>query len=348
MDLSAFDYYLPQELIAQEPAPNRDESRLLIARRDKQLLEDTHFHALPEFLEAGDVVVLNDTYVFPARLWGKKDPGGALIEMLLLEKKSHNTWEVIAYRASRLKIGTKVIFSDNFFCVVEGVLPEGKFIVNFAWEGQWEDVLQNHGEIPLPPYIHRDKGNQAEVDRLRYQTVFARQNDRLNSAAAPTAGLHFTDSIFTALQNKGVGIGHVTLRVGLDTFLPIREERIEDHPMHTETYHLPEQTAHLVEKAYRDGKRVVATGTTAMRVLESSATAPGKLNPGEHQTQLFIYPGYKFKIVNTLITNFHLPRTTLILLVSAFMDNQFRNKAYNHAIENKYRFFSYGDAMLIL
>ncbi len=348
MDLSHFDYSLPEELIAQVPTKRRDESRLLVANRETGRLEDTIFQSLHAYLAPGDVLVLNDTFVFPARLFGKKKPGGAAIEMLLLHRLNQQEWEVIAYRASRLKVGTQVVFSERLRCEVIEVLPEGKFCVRFDWEGEWEEVLAEYGQIPLPPYINRKNGEYSELDRQRYQTIFAHPHQQYNSAAAPTAGLHFTDALLQRLKHKGIDVVYLTLQVGLDTFLPMRSERIEEHRMHRESFHLPEQTARRVETAWREGKRVVAVGTTAVRVLESAVIEPGRLQAGLGDTQLFIYPGYLFKMVNTLITNFHLPRTTLLLLVSAFMGNEFRHQAYEYAIEKRFRFYSYGDAMLIL
>jgi len=348
MDLSSFDYVLPPDRIAQNPATQRDHSRLLVADRQNHSLHDRVFYQVTDYFSEGDVLVLNDTFVFPARLYGTKDPGGAHIEMLLLEKQMDAHWQVIAYRASRLHVGTIVRFGHNFYCQVAKVLEEGKFIVKFHWDGDWDERLKKHGEIPLPPYIEREEGHANQTDKERYQTVFAQQSDLYNSAAAPTAGLHFTPEILRQLKEKNVLFCPVTLRVGLDTFLPMRSHTIEEHTMHTEAYHLPPESASRIEEAWSRGKRIIAVGTTAMRVLESAAYAPGKLRPGENRTNLFIYPGFPFKIVNTMITNFHLPRTTLILLVSSFMGSDFRAHAYQHAINHQYRFFSYGDAMLIL
>lgn len=348
MDIREFDYELPQELIAQTPAERRDHSRLLIVHRNTGSLEERIFHQLSGFLNQGDVLVLNDTHVFPARLFGKKQPGGADIEMLLLSRHTHSVWEVIAYRASRLKKGTQVVFSNQLYCTVVDVLQEGKFLVKFSWQGEWDKTLAHCGQIPLPPYIHREDGEYAELDKERYQTIFAKPNQSLESAAAPTAGLHFSESLLQNLQEKGINIGYVTLQVGLDTFLPLRNERIEEHVIHTESYHLPPSTAELIESARAQRKRIIAVGTTVVRVLESAAKSKGKLEPGTRNSNLFITPGYEFKIINGLITNFHLPRTTLLLLVSAFMGNDLRKKAYEYAIHYRFRFYSYGDAMLIL
>lgn len=348
MNITDFDYTLPEELIAQFPADQRDESRLLIVHRENRQIQEDRFRSLIHYLNEGDVLVLNDTCVFPARLLGKKDPGGAAIEMLLLNKLNHSDWEIIAYRASRLKTGTRVLFGDDFYCEVLQVLDEGKFHVRFFWQNGWEETLSRYGKIPLPPYIARQDGEYAFLDKERYQTIYARYNDLYNSAAAPTAGLHFTDELLDRLHQHKIITCHVTLKVGLDTFLPLRTDNIEEHRMHSEAYHLPDRTAQIIEKAYQDRKRIVAVGTTSVRVLESAATAPGKLQAGEGNTNLYIYPGYQFQIINAMITNFHLPRTTLLLLVSAFMGNDLRQQAYQYALDHRFRFYSYGDAMFIL
>ncbi len=348
MDLSAFDYSLPPELIAQTPAERRDGSRLLIADRCKTSIREGMFYEAPDFLQEGDLLVLNDTYVFPARLLGQKHPGGAAIEMLLLEPLNGAEWEVIAYRASRLKEGTRVVFSNSFFCDVVRPLGDGKFHVRFSWEGEWDKVLSTYGHIPLPPYIERNGNQSTNGDRERYQTVFARHRRPFDSAAAPTASLHFTPEIFERLRQKGIDTAYVTLRIGLDTFLPIREDRIEDHVIHSEDYTVPEETAERVNETRSRGGRVIAVGTTAVRVLESAACEEGRIIPGENRTRLYIYPGYRFKIVQCMFTNFHLPRTTLLLLVSAFMGDELRKQAYQYAIEKRFRFYSYGDSMLIL
>jgi len=347
MDLSQFDYNLPPELIAQFPAERRDESRLLVVNRSDNRLQESRFCSLPDYLSPGDVIVLNDTRVFPARLLGKKDPGGAAIEMLLLERLSRETWRAIAYRASRLKTGTRVLFSDCFYADVLQPLGDGEFIVQFSWQDDWETALAAHGHIPLPPYIARRDGEFSHLDKERYQTVYAQASKRLDSAAAPTAGLHFTPELLCALQTKGVQVHKATLRVGLDTFLPMRCERVEDHRMHSEAYDLPQETADAVEIALAQNRRVLAVGTTVVRILESAA-ASGKLAAGAGETDLFLYPGRPFRVVNAMITNFHLPRTTLLLLVSAFLGNDLRQKAYEFAIANRFRFYSYGDAMIVL
>ncbi|MEW6234261.1 MAG: tRNA preQ1(34) S-adenosylmethionine ribosyltransferase-isomerase QueA [Candidatus Omnitrophota bacterium] len=348
MELNQFDYHLPPELIAQFPAERRDESRLLVVKRADGGIHESRFRSLPDYLSPGDVIVLNNTRVFPARLFGKKVPGGAAIEMLLLERIDRENWRIIAYRASRLKAGTRVAFSVSFYADVIQSLGDGEFIVQFSWQGNWETALAAHGHIPLPPYIARQDGEFSDLDKERYQTVYAQANERLDSAAAPTAGLHFTAELLAALQEKGIQIHKATLRVGLDTFLPMRCERVEDHRMHSEAYFLPQETADAVANALAQNRRVVAVGTTAVRILESAAAAPGKLTAGAGNADIFLYPGRPFHIVNAMITNFHLPRTTLLLLVSAFLGNDLRRKAYEFAIANRFRFYSYGDAMVIL
>ncbi|MFB3786340.1 MAG: tRNA preQ1(34) S-adenosylmethionine ribosyltransferase-isomerase QueA [bacterium] len=348
MDLSAFDYPLPSHLIAQAPSPRRDESRLLAVNRADGSLREGRFRDIVEYLAPGDALILNNTYVFPARLLGRKEPGGAAIEMLLLEPRREGEWEVIAYRASRLKRGARVVFSDTFSCVVIESLDEGKFHVRFEWEGDWDTALTMHGRIPLPPYINRPADQTNGPDRERYQTVYARRFPPYESAAAPTAGLHFTRELLDRLREKGVRTGAVTLRIGLDTFLPLRVEKVEEHVMHTEAYCVPPGTAALAAETKARGGRIVAVGTTAVRVLESAVTTGGALTAGEGKTSLFIYPGYTFKIVDSLITNFHLPRSTLLLLVSAFLGNELRRQAYEYAAAHEFRFYSYGDAMLIL
>lgn len=347
MDLAQFDYDLPEGLIAQEPVEKRDESRLLVVNRERGGFEDLVFSQIENHLQAGDLLILNDTQVFPARLHGVKTPSGAAIEMLLLERLEDMTWIVIAYRASRLKAGTVVEFSDELKCRVLECLPEGKFKVEFECRGQWDEILEKLGEVPLPPYIEQQQNRDRDLDRERYQTVYAKYHERYNSAAAPTAGLHFTPELLDRLKEKGVKLGYLTLRVGLDTFLPMRVDRIDEHKMHTEAYYVPEETTEMIHQAKSNQKRVVAVGTTSVRVLESATDPTGGITAGAGESQLFIYPGYHFKMVDAMITNFHLPKTTLLLLVSAFMGMELRKAAYRHAVDNQYRFYSYGDAMFI-
>ncbi len=348
MDLSLFDYHLPENQIAQFPVQNRDQSRLLVVHREKQTLEETIFQNIPNFLSPGDALVLNDTYVIPARLLGKKMPGGAAIELLLLQPFAEGEWQVIAYRATRLKKGTHIVFSNRFSCEVLERLEEGKFRVRFYWEGDWNKTLEDYGQVPLPPYISRKNGEFSTLDKERYQTVFARRTSPHESVAAPTAGLHFTPNLLERCRRNNIKLCSVTLRIGLDTFLPLRVEKIEDHRMHSELYVVTKESAEILKETRNQGKKIVAVGTTVVRVLESAASSEHELTPGEGQTTLYIYPGYRFKMVDSLITNFHLPRSSLLLLVSAFMGDTLRRQAYEYAIQNQFRFYSYGDSMLIL
>lgn len=348
MDVSQFDYDLPNELIAQTPAERRDGSRLLVVNRQDQSIVEHEFKEIVDFFEPGDVLVLNDTFVIPARLHGKKEPGGAKIEVLLLEQNTETEWEVIAYRSSRLKPGTRIAFSKTFSCEVITMPRDGKCHVRFEWQGGWDDVLKAHGEIPLPPYIQRNETEKSNFDAERYQTVFAQPTNELNSAAAPTAGLHFTNEVLESIRQKGVQICTVTLRVGLDTFLPLRVDTVEDHVMHSEAYSVSDESASIINTAKKNGKRIIAGGTTSVRVLESAANENGVIQAGYAKTDIFIYPGYQFKVVQMLLTNFHLPQSTLIMLVSAFLGDELRVKTYNYAIQNQLRFYSYGDAMLAL
>mgnify|MGYP006271456277 CR=1 FL=1 len=346
MDLSLFDYYLPPELIAQHPVPDRSESRLLAVSRAQGNFQEYRFREIAGLLRQGDVLVINDTHVYPARLLGEKDPGGARIEMLLLDRLNETDWQVIAYRANRLSAGTRVRFSDAFASEVLASKGDGRFIVRFSWQGDWDETLARHGAIPLPPYIERSPGNHDPEDPVRYQTVYARKQGRLDSPAAPTAGLHFTAELLQQIRQQGVEIVSVTLQIGLDTFQPLRSDTVEDHKMHHERYHIPIETAQAINQARRQGRRIVAVGTTALRTLEGAHTPEG-IPPGEGQTDLYIYPGYTFQVIDALITNFHLPRSSLLLLVSAFMGNELRKRVYEYAVEQRFRFFSYGDAMLI-
>lgn len=348
MDVSHFDYVLPKELIAQTPAQKRDQSRLLVVNRQDGLLSENTFSEIPRFFQPGDVLVLNDTMVISARLHGHKEPGGAKIEALLLARENERVWEIIAYRSSRLKPGTKIVFSDLLACEVISQPVDGKCKVKFTWQGEWDQILKQHGAMPLPPYIQRNDEGQSLLDMERYQTVFAKANEQLNSAAAPTAGLHFTDEVLSQIRGKGVEICTVTLRVGLDTFLPLRVDRVEDHQMHSEAYFIPDETAEILNRAIRMQKRIIAVGTTSARVLESAIQPDRTIPSGHATTRIFIYPGYQFKVVSHLLTNFHLPQSTLIMLVSAFMGDELRIKAYNYAVQKRFRFYSYGDAMLIL
>ena len=340
MKTSDFDYVLPQELIAQTPSERRDGSRLLCLERATGAFSHHHFYDLPEFLRAGDCLVLNDSRVLPARLLGRRLPGGGACEVLLLTDRGDNVWECIVRPGKHLRAGAKLSFGDGELTAeIADVLPDGDRLVRFAYEGIFLEVLERLGKMPLPPYI------KAELeDKERYQTVYSRVS---GSAAAPTAGLHFTPELLGRIEAKGVKLGYVTLHVGLGTFRPVKEAELEAHEMHREFCTVPEETAALVNAAKAGGGRVVCVGTTSCRTLESWAAEDGTLRAGSGWTGIYIYPGYRFKIMDALVTNFHLPQSTLLMLVSAFAGRENVLAAYEAAVREKYRFFSFGDAMLI-
>lgn len=345
MRLSEFQYDLPRELIAQQPAESRENSRLMVIRRDTQTIEHSHFHQLPQILDPGDLLVLNDTRVFPARLLGQKTPGGARIEVLLLEQTDDQCWKVLAQRARRLREGSIIKFGRDFFSTVVEVHREGVFVMKFSFPGPWQKVLEQYGQVPLPPYISRPADIESPTDdRQRYQTVYARHN---GSAAAPTAGLHFTEAILNELHKAGIANTFLTLHVGLDTFQPVKTANIEEHKIHSEHLLISPGAAETINTARNEDRRVIAVGTTCVRALETATDAGGPTRPFNGKTDLFIYPGYKFSAVDVLLTNFHLPCSSLLMLVSAFMGSQLRKKSYQEAIAQRYRFYSYGDAMLI-
>lgn len=333
-----YDYILPEELIAQEPVEPRDASRLLVVHRKTGRIEHRHFSALPEYLHSGDALVLNDTRVLPARLLGKKKTGGA-VEILLLRRLEPGLWEALVRPSRRLQPGTEVEFGYRLRVVMEGIVGEGTRAVRLYPDGDESEVLQAVGQLPLPPYIDR-----ALPDPSRYQTIFSAH---AGSAAAPTAGLHFTSELFARLAAQGVTTNYVTLHVGVDTFRPVMTERVEEHEMHKEWYDVSSATAQTVNEAKRRGNTVFAVGTTTTRTLES-ATSEGRLVPGAGESDLFIYPGYQFQTVDALITNFHLPRSSLLMLVAAFAGKDLMDRVYREAIAERYRFYSLGDAMLIL
>lgn len=341
MKKSDFYYDLPEALIAQTPMEPRDHSRLLKVDRETGALEHRHFYNLCEYLQKGDLLVLNDSRVLPARLYGEKTDNGSFIEFLLLEQKGDKRWETLCRPGKKAKVGTRFSFGGGRLTaeVVE-VKDDGNRIVQFACEGNFFTALEDIGQMPLPPYI-----TEKLQDKERYQTVYSRE---LGSAAAPTAGLHFTKQMLADLQEKGVNLAYVTLHVGLGTFRPVKEDDILDHNMHSEHYAVPEETAALIRKTKEAGHRVIAVGTTSCRTLESVATFYGDIKACEGYTDIFIYPGYRFKLIDGLITNFHLPESTLIMLVSAFMGHEQTMETYRAAVEERYRFFSFGDAMLIL
>ena len=338
MDINDFDYYLPKELIAQTPLEKRDESRLLVLDKTTGELEHKKFYDIIDYLLKDDVLVLNNTKVIPARLHGTKEDTNALIEVLLLKEMSDDTWECLAKPARRIKEGTIVTFGDGRLkakCVK--VLDDGLRHFKMIYEGIFLEVLDSLGEMPLPPYIH-----EKLQDKDRYQTVYAKE---AGSAAAPTAGLHFTKELLKKIEDKGIKILYVTLHVGLGTFRPVEEDTIEDHKMHSEFYQISKEVADELNKAIKNGKRIVSVGTTSCRTLEAAYDNGYKETSG--WTDIFIYPGYKFKAVNALITNFHLPKSTLVMLVSALAGRENILNAYQKAVEEKYRFFSFGDAMFI-
>ena len=337
--VSEFNYELPEELIAQTPIEKRDESRLMVLNRKQQTIEHKTFKNIIDYLEPGDVLVRNNTKVIPARLYGKKETG-ANVEFLLLNRIEEDFWEVMVRPGRKLPVGTKVTFGDGLLeAEILELLNDGNRKVKFSYDGIFNEILDKIGLMPLPPYI-----KEKLEDKKRYQTVYAQYE---GSAAAPTAGLHFTEELLKKIQEKGVEIANVTLHVGIGTFRPLKVEKIEDHDMHTEHFYIKEEDVEKINNAKKNGKRVIAIGTTSCRVLESIANEEGLVKPYEGDTQIFIYPGYKFKCIDGLITNFHLPESTLIMLVSALAGKEYIMKAYNEAVKEKYRFFSFGDAMFI-
>ncbi|MBO5610675.1 MAG: tRNA preQ1(34) S-adenosylmethionine ribosyltransferase-isomerase QueA [Eubacterium sp.] len=379
MDVKDFYYDLPEELIAQDPLEKRDESRLMVIHRDSGEIEHRRFHDIIEYLNAGDCLVINDTKVIPARLLGEKEETGAAIEVLLLKdasdykvkniadgeaenQKNTRTWECLVKPGKKMKPGARVCFGKDestgealLKAEVLDTVDEGNRIIRFEFDGIWEEVLDKLGEMPLPPYItHKLR------DRNRYQTVYAKHE---GSAAAPTAGLHFTEELLEAIEKKGIKIARLTLHVGLGTFRPVKVDKIEEHHMHTEYYELGEEAADIINETRKNGGRVISVGTTSTRTLETVGSMQGismqtadraageeikDIKPASGWTDIFIYPGYDFKIVNSLITNFHLPESTLIMLVSAFYDREHVMDAYKTAVDERYRFFSFGDSMILI
>lgn len=361
--LSTYDYHLPEELIAQTPLIKRDESRLLVFNKDTKKIEHKIFKNITSYLQKGDVLVVNNTRVLPARLIAKKD-NGIEIELLLLKRINLTDWEVLLCPAKRVKIGMKLVINEQLSCELISILPDGNRVVRFIFDGIFEDILSKVGQMPLPHYIH-----EKLEDKERYQTVY---NKVTGSAAAPTAGLHFTNELLKDIQNLGVEICEVTLDVGLGTFRPCKEDDITKHDMHTEHYSISQQTADIINRAKSENRRIIAVGTTSVRTLETVANKfilsdrkEQKLSQSEQNnigyegnsyvqisaddgdTSIFIYPPYRFKIVDALITNFHLPKSTLLMLISAFAGYENTMNIYNTAVDNKYRFFSFGDAMFI-
>ena len=340
MKVVDFDYNLPEELIAQTPLKKRDESRLMVLNREKQTIEHKYFKNIIDYLRPGDVLVRNNTKVIPARLYGKKETG-ANVEFLLLNNIEGDIWETIVRPGNKLHIGTKVIFGNGILKAdILEVLPGGTRKVKFEYKGIFNEILDKIGLMPLPPYIHEELN-----EKDRYQTVYAKYE---GSAAAPTAGLHFTDELLEKIKKKGIEIANVTLHVGIGTFRPVKEETVEAHKMHSEHFYIKEDDVNKINEAKKEGRRVIAVGTTSCRVLETIADEnTGMVKQIEDDTKIFIYPGYKFKCIDGLITNFHLPQSTLLMLVSALAGKDYIMKAYNEAVKEKYRFFSFGDAMFI-
>lgn len=341
MKRTDFYYELPEELIAQDPLEQRDHSRMMVLDKNTGEITHRHFYDIIDFLNEGDVLVLNDSKVMPARLYGIKEGTYGKIEMLLLEQKGQNRWEVLVRPGKKAKVGARFVFGDGLLtATVREIVEEGNRIVEFECEGNFFDVLDRIGEMPLPHYI-----THKLMDKDRYQTVYARE---LGSSAAPTAGLHFTQELLQKVREKGVKVEFVTLHVGLGTFRPVKEEEITDHKMHTEHYEMSQKTADAINEAKANGKRVIAVGTTSCRTLESVVQKEGGIKASEGYTDIFIYPGYQFKALDCLITNFHLPESTLIMLVSALAGYEHTMHAYQVAVQERYRFYSFGDAMLVI
>ena len=339
MKVSDFNYDLPEELIAQVPIKNRDESRLLVLDKENKTYEDKIFKDIIDYLKPGDCLVRNNTKVIPARIYGKKQTG-ANVEFLLLNNIEGDIWESIVRPGNKLHVGTKVYFGDGILeAEILDIMPGGTRKVKFSYDGIFNEILDKIGLMPLPPYIHEEL-----KEKDRYQTVYAKYN---GSAAAPTAGLHFTPELLKRIEEKGIDIANVTLHVGIGTFRPVKEDTVENHEMHSEHFYIKSEDVEKINKAKKNGGRIISVGTTSCRVLETVADENGFVKEIEGDTKIFIYPGYKFKCIDGLITNFHLPQSTLLMLVSAFSDREFILDAYKHAVEEKYRFFSFGDAMFI-
>lgn len=340
MKTSDFDFYLPEELIAQYPLEKRDYSRLMVLDKATGEIEHKHFYDVIDYLNKGDTLVLNNTRVMPARLIGEKAISGGKIEFLLLKRIEGDKWECLAKPGKRAKIGTEFTFGEGKLkCKVVDIVEEGNRIIEFSYDGIFEQVLDDLGEMPLPPYI-----TEKLEDRERYQTVYSKEQ---GSAAAPTAGLHFTKELLEKVKEKGVNIAYVTLHVGLGTFRPVNVDDVNEHVMHSEFYHLEEEDAKIINETKKRGNKIISVGTTSTRTLETIGDENGFVKPQSGWTNIFIYPGYKFKVVDKLITNFHLPESTLIMLVSALAGKEKVMNAYNEAVKEKYRFFSFGDSMII-
>ena len=341
MKTSDFYYDLPQELIAQDPLEDRSSSRLLHLDKETGAIEHTDFKHILQYLQPGDCLVINDTKVIPARLYGHKNETGAVIEILLLKRRENDIWECLVKPGKKARPGAKIVFGDGILTgEIIDIVDEGNRLIQFHYDGIFEEILDQLGEMPLPPYI-----THKLQDKNRYQTVYARNE---GSAAAPTAGLHFTKELLAQVKEMGVSIAHVTLHVGLGTFRPVKVDDVENHHMHSEFYMVEEEQARLINETKKNGGRVISVGTTSCRTLESAADEEGILHAGSGWTEIFIYPGYQFKIIDGLITNFHLPESTLLMLVSALAGKEKIMHAYEEAVKESYRFFSFGDAMIII
>lgn len=338
MKLSDYDFYLPEELIGQTPAEPRDSSKLMVLNKNTKEIEHKIFRNIIDYLKAGDVLVRNSTKVIPARLIGKKETGG-IHEVFLLKRINLDTWEVLINKAKKVKIGQTLTFGDILKGELLEIKDDGNRIIKFLYDGSFEEILDKLGQMPLPPYITEKLENKE-----RYQTVYAIKGQ---SVAAPTAGLHFTEDLFNKIKEKGIEVVDVFLEVGLGTFRPVQVENVLEHKMHSEFYEVPKEAVNIINKAKKEGRRIIAVGTTAIRTLESACNDEGLLTEKKDDTEIFIYPGYKFKVVDALITNFHLPKSTLLMLVSALAGKDFIFKAYDEAVKNKYKFFSFGDATFI-
>lgn len=344
MHINEFDYELPVDLIAQYPAEKRENARLMVIHRDSGAIEHRRFYDILDYLSPGDCLVMNNSKVLPARLIGNKETTGIEVEFLLLKRKQGDVWEAMVRPGRRLKPGDRVRFSEEplLSATILDYGDDGTRIVEFKYEGIFLEILEKVGKMPLPPYIQRESG---ERDRERYQTVYCKIE---GSVAAPTAGLHFTGELLDRIKAKGVHLAYVTLHVGIGTFRPVKCENIEEHRMHFEEYWIDEETADLINKTKASGGKIFSVGTTSTRTLESAASEDGTIKAGHGNTDIFIYPGFKFRVIDSQITNFHLPKSTLLMLVSAFYDREKILEAYKLAVKERYRFFSYGDAMLLL
>ena len=338
--LHDYDYYLPEELIGQQPREPRDHARLMLVDRENKKIEHKHFYDIIDYLQEGDILVRNSTKVIPARLFGHKETGGVL-EILLIKRINLDTWEWVLKPAKKLKLGQKLYVGQNNELVAEliEIKDDGNRVLKFTYEGAFEEVLDKLGNMPLPPYIV-----ETLKEKERYQTVYAQRGE---SVAAPTAGLHFTKELLEKIEKKGIKIVDIFLEVGLGTFRPVQTEDVLDHKMHEEKFEIPQEAANIINKAKAEGRRVISVGTTSTRALESSVDENGKVIAQKASTDIFIYPGYEFKVIDALITNFHLPKSTLLMLVSAFSSREFMLSVYETAVKEKYHFFSFGDAMFI-